>query len=161
MVQFSRRWYSGRCRSWPMHMSVTGMLLFEFEFKFTYCPLINLAWHIDVTYVATHVTIWNFADRLIIFRIRNDEVPSPNNMMLNQPTPICMSAPSLYYSTPSNDQSTSSIKVSSNILPAVIELVKVWPEALVKFWWKRCRWSNLLGHFPPTSLPWCTFCMSD
>ena len=31
-----------------MHMYVTGMPVFEFEF--TYVPLINLAWHVDVTW---------------------------------------------------------------------------------------------------------------
>ena len=80
------------------------MLLFEFEFKFTYGPLNNLAWHVDVTYVATHVTIWNFADRLIIFRIRNDELPSLNNMMLHQP----MAVPSTYNSSPSYKHTSSS-----------------------------------------------------
>ena len=63
----ARSRYTGRCRSGAMHMSVTGMLLFEFEF--TYGPLVNLAWHVDVTYVATYSRSEIFADCLIIFRI--------------------------------------------------------------------------------------------
>ena len=81
MVQFWLSRYSGRCRSWPMHMYVTGMLVFEFEF--TYVPLINLAWHVDVTYDATYSQSENFSPCLIIFRTRKDEAPSPNNMMLH------------------------------------------------------------------------------